>query len=149
MFDTVDFCCNVLIIGREASNSGEVGNSVIDLAFLDKKSRRFVVEPGQDEDDTSKHDVNRRWYRPGVIAVLVDVKTASPAGEVGKHDPEIHRAGKEARAQSSNSFGRDLRQVHWCHDSCLPNSEPRDEPARIYLTQSTIVCHEDNNSEYP
>lgn len=64
MFNTIDLCCDVLIIDGESSDSGEVGDSMIDLAFLDEEPRRLIVEPGQDEDDTGEHDVYRRWHRP-------------------------------------------------------------------------------------
>lgn len=33
---------------------------------LDQVTRRLVVEPREDEDDTSEHDVNGSWYDPGV-----------------------------------------------------------------------------------
>jgi hypothetical protein len=77
------------------------------------------------------------------------MKTASPAGEVRKHDADVYRAGEYASAQTSDSLGRDLGKIDWRDNSSLSNAQAHDKASSVHLSQPAVVGQEDYHAEDP
>lgn len=113
--------------------------------------------------------MERCGHHPGVVAVLVDVQAAAPRGEICKlgkgsqyidldlqtlqhaayHDTNIHRSGKDTGAKTSNSPGSNFGDVNGRNDSGLTDSKTSNESASIDLSQTTVVCQENDDTENP
>lgn len=78
LLDSIDLRNHVLIGCRQTPHSCKIDDCVLILTFLDQEARRFVIEEGQDEDDSGEHDMKRCWDNPRIVGVLVDVEAASP-----------------------------------------------------------------------
>ncbi len=117
---------NHLVIRGKVTDPSKVGDGMVEIPLLDEKAGRFVIKEAEDEDDTGEHNVNRRWDDPGIVRVLIDVQGRTPRSEIGQHDSDVHRTGKDAGAETTNRFWGNLRNVNRGDDSSLSNSKASD-----------------------
>lgn len=110
--DGGDVVCDVVAVGVLFSDFSQDLCSLLDLALLDKETRRFKLEKCQDEGNSRKHDVQAGGDKPLVVAVAVDVDVGAVVGEVGEHDANIHRSSEETRAKTTNRSRCNFSDIH-------------------------------------
>jgi hypothetical protein len=55
-----DFPHDIFIVGRQTTDTRQVGDGLVELAPLDQVSRGFVLHEGEEENQTGEDDVKRR-----------------------------------------------------------------------------------------
>lgn len=61
LLDVGDFLDDVLVVNWEVANACEVGCGFVVFSDLHEVSGRFVVEEGENDDDSGKHDMDGGW----------------------------------------------------------------------------------------
>jgi hypothetical protein len=60
--DGIDLADHVSVVFREVTDASHVLGSYLIATLLNEIARRLILEEGQNEDDTSKHDVQAGRY---------------------------------------------------------------------------------------
>jgi hypothetical protein len=93
---------------------------------------------------------------------------AAPCGEIGKHDADVNCACKDASTETADGLRCYLGNINWGNYSCLPDADSCiplrfeqkiikiknlgltcNESTCIDLTETAIVCQEDDDAEDP
>ena len=147
--DLSDLRDNDWVVDREVADACQVDNGVLILTALHKKTRRLVVEEGEDEDDAGEHDVEGGRDDPARVGLVGNVDGGSPASKVCQHDTEVDGSGEGGCAETTDRLWRDLREVYGGNDRGLTDTQAGNEAAGVDLTEATVVGQKDDDTDDP